>query len=347
MTDTFEVVCYAHPTPKGLASLTLMGLLFDRVHFPGVYIPRDLDLDVVGRELKRLEALPDAPDLDGLHMRACMRMALIRSHIDDFCIFTGDPKDVFGTVDEQTPALYEKLRLTIFGPDPPGFTPFYIPGHHKGFPGHHDGLGIPSALVYAANALIYAARNDLPIINEEPWLPVVEHGTSSDAQLEKALTAVAALEALRLVMPAVPIMRPESLREFRAVNADALKRFRFSMTRCSRELIAALRDGADENYVTDLAAKIADQDIRPTLEDLRTEYSRQGTSWYEDLANCGSAVASVASAYYAPTASAAAVVALLAISPLLVGMQKEKDRKAELRNKPLFYLLSIEKALKK
>jgi len=36
-----EAVYYPHVIPSGVESLTLMGLVFDRIHFPGVYIPKD------------------------------------------------------------------------------------------------------------------------------------------------------------------------------------------------------------------------------------------------------------------------------------------------------------------
>lgn len=347
MTDSFEVVYYSHPTPNGLPILTLMGLLFDRVHFPGVYIPRDFDPDLVSREIERLEALPGGVDLAGQHMIACMHLATIRDQIEDLCFFTGKSEDVFGTVDAQARHLSEKLAQTIFGPVRAGYIPTYIPGWHKQLPGSREGICLPAPLVYAANAVIYATGNELPMLSDEPSLPVIGMGSPSDAQLEKALTAIVALEALKLVLPSVPIMHPESLRHFRAANAGSLKRFRGGMLHCSRELMAALRQGEDERGIVHLAKKIVEQDIRPSLENLRSDCMRKGTPWYEDLMSVGSATATLAGAYYAASANETTAAVLLALTPFLVAVQKERDRKAELSCSPLFYLLTLEKSLKK
>lgn len=37
--DFFEVVYYSAPVPNSLAALTMLSFVFDRIHFPGVYVP--------------------------------------------------------------------------------------------------------------------------------------------------------------------------------------------------------------------------------------------------------------------------------------------------------------------
>ena len=57
---SLDVVNYALPIPRDAATLTALGLLFDRVIFPGVYIPiSDYDEEGYERELIRLR--PHAP----------------------------------------------------------------------------------------------------------------------------------------------------------------------------------------------------------------------------------------------------------------------------------------------
>ena len=55
---SLDFVNYALPIPRDAATLTALGLLFDRVIFPGVYIPTsDHDEEGYEKELVRLRAL--------------------------------------------------------------------------------------------------------------------------------------------------------------------------------------------------------------------------------------------------------------------------------------------------
>jgi hypothetical protein len=65
-----EGIYYSHVVPRGSAILTLMGLVFDKVHFPGAYFPSaGFDPQKVGEEIVRLEQLPrdfDTAELIGI-----------------------------------------------------------------------------------------------------------------------------------------------------------------------------------------------------------------------------------------------------------------------------------------
>lgn len=55
---SLEVVYYAGPIPSGPAALTLMGLVFDKIHFPNVYLPTEgYDIDEVKKEAQRIADL--------------------------------------------------------------------------------------------------------------------------------------------------------------------------------------------------------------------------------------------------------------------------------------------------
>lgn len=56
--DKLEVVYYSSPIPENLSYLTFLGLVFDHIHFPNVYIPTDgFDKDEVVAEINRLDNL--------------------------------------------------------------------------------------------------------------------------------------------------------------------------------------------------------------------------------------------------------------------------------------------------
>ena len=56
-----EAVYLSAPIPRNLAVLTAMGAIFDKVYFPGVYLPKEgFDLGELDKEIARLKALPNA-----------------------------------------------------------------------------------------------------------------------------------------------------------------------------------------------------------------------------------------------------------------------------------------------
>ena len=58
-TPSLEAVYYATPIPSGLVSLTMLGIVFDRLHFPDVWLPESgYDPEATAAEAKRIEALP-------------------------------------------------------------------------------------------------------------------------------------------------------------------------------------------------------------------------------------------------------------------------------------------------
>jgi hypothetical protein len=60
-TLSLEAVYFSAPIPHNLAVLTILGAVFDKIYFPGVFIPRS-DYDPVGvqKEIEQLEALEAA-----------------------------------------------------------------------------------------------------------------------------------------------------------------------------------------------------------------------------------------------------------------------------------------------
>jgi hypothetical protein len=58
-----EAVYLSAPIPRNLAVLTAMGAIFDKVYFPGVYLPKEgFDAGELDKEIARLKALPQDYD---------------------------------------------------------------------------------------------------------------------------------------------------------------------------------------------------------------------------------------------------------------------------------------------
>ena len=79
-----EAVYYSAPIPRDLATLTVLGTVFDKVYFPGVYLPKDgFDEAALDREIERLEALPDArTDYDTALLIGVLKMAKFARTLD-------------------------------------------------------------------------------------------------------------------------------------------------------------------------------------------------------------------------------------------------------------------------
>lgn len=54
-----DAIYYSAPIPRDTAVLTIMGAVFDKVYFPGVYMPKGgYDEKELQKEIDRLRALP-------------------------------------------------------------------------------------------------------------------------------------------------------------------------------------------------------------------------------------------------------------------------------------------------
>ena len=72
-----ETVYYSAPVPRDLPTLTVLGTVFDKVYFPGVWLPKiGYDLIEVQKEIERLDALPPGPST---HDRASSQIG--RAHV--------------------------------------------------------------------------------------------------------------------------------------------------------------------------------------------------------------------------------------------------------------------------
>jgi hypothetical protein len=125
------------------------------------------------------------------------------------------------------------LEEIIFGPRPENFIPMVQGNFIKGLPGD-DALEVqvnfPHWSSYCANALIYSMKNQIPLINDDPSLPVP--GVPGQAKNNaKLLATILTIESVKLALPKLKALTPEQLRDFRAETAEYVKPFRLAMLR--------------------------------------------------------------------------------------------------------------------
>jgi len=79
--DSLDAVYYSQQVPASAEALTLLAFIFDRIYFPGVYMP-DVELDEQGvrKEIQRI-AGRGIRSLEDYQMLECMDFALEFDHL--------------------------------------------------------------------------------------------------------------------------------------------------------------------------------------------------------------------------------------------------------------------------
>src|SRR3989304_5545011 len=133
-----ECVYHPQPYPRGERVLTLLALVFDKIHFPGTWLPKHVvDERAIWEEIRRIQsyyAQRDRISNDSILLLGLMAFVKKSQVLNSICIFTGRP-GYPGTLEEGTNELMMALEEMIYGPPPSGFTPTPSLGIAKGLPG--------------------------------------------------------------------------------------------------------------------------------------------------------------------------------------------------------------------
>lgn len=125
--DSFDAVYYSSPVPTSRSTLAVIALVFDRVHFPGVYIPQKVDLDATRAFLDRLKEDKTPQRAVRAEVLNCLICAVHRPHLEDFCVFGGEQGHA-GILEPGTNQLVKVFEEAIYGPPAPNFFPMYDMG---------------------------------------------------------------------------------------------------------------------------------------------------------------------------------------------------------------------------
>jgi len=346
MLETLEAVYYSQQVPSSPHSLTVLGLVFDRIYFPGVYIPSSgFDPEQTNAEIKRIQNSGRPLDLEGAQLLECMSFALHKKHVEDFCIFTATGKDTFGLIEKETPEIARELASMIYGPPPPGFTPTIDSGHAKLMPGSKsEAIRYPGWLYYPANALVFAAKKRLPLINDNASLPVPGLGGASPKDNAKLLATILTIESIKLTLPELPVLMPEELAEFRAETREAVKPFRRAILKLAKELNAEIHSDAKLADVQASARFLAETSVVPAMEDLRGAINSSGKPWHKRAVKL---VPALVGAFFGMPTSTVVAQALGAILGELYDWNDERREKEQRMKRGEFhFLLQMQEKLK-
>ena len=110
-----EAIYSSAPGPRGFASLTVLGLVFDKIYFPGVYLPKDgFNQAELNAEIERLLALPSPMDPGRAVLIGMLRLVEHAKTLDGFCDFTAPRENAFGSPSDIPAGMVENLYYSIF-----------------------------------------------------------------------------------------------------------------------------------------------------------------------------------------------------------------------------------------
>ena len=343
MEKTLDVVYYSQPVPSSWQTLATLALVFDRVHFPGVYMGTEsLDEGETALAVERLRfALSERMTVENAQLLNCMLVALHHKWLKDFCVFPGSFGGC-GTLEPGANDLMMKLEEIYFGPPPPGFHPTPSSGFAMGLPGAREaGINGPSWLCYPANAFLYAARRGLPCLNDDPRMPMLVPPSVSLKNNAPALSAVLALESVRLILPSLKPLAPPDIHELRERTREDVQPFRRAMLKLTKSVNDAIDADSSIEDVIGAARFVVQTEVEPQLNELRRIVHDPGRHLTERLVDLSGPMTILSAG--ASSLSDLLVKVLGAILPVLVAEgAAQRERARTIRNSGLQFLLKVE-----
>jgi hypothetical protein len=338
-----DAIYYSAPIPRNTAVLTIMGAVFDKVYFPGVYLPKGgYDEKELQKEIDRLKNLspsgPNTADLIGM-----LEFVKHTKTLEGFCVFTGDGDSAFQ--DHNIPGeMARDLFFAIHGPQRPGWEPMLHTSHHKGIPGSDEHVSWLGDYHYLANSVIESGKTGIPLLNDLPnHLPIPGLDPDTPHNDAKILSTILAIECTKLALPPMPLLRPEHLMEFRAENAKALKTFRRSMLQYAGDLNVKIKDVSPADFERTTKFFIQTE-IVPVMDALRASMSNPARPWYSRLTDHAKFFAELGASFFVVDQTTAIAKALANYAGVLgAELTAKGDQRANLRRSGLYYLLNLQR----
>jgi hypothetical protein len=342
-----EAVYFSAPIPRNFAVLTVLGAVFDKVYFPGVYLPKSgFDVAELDKEIERIEALPIAQHFDTRVLTGVMKLTKYARMLEGFCEFTADPDDPFGNKTRPPSALIKAVDEAIHGPPRPGLIPDYTTGHCKVIPGSEENILYPGIYDYLARAIVLSGETGVPLLNDFPEIPIPGVSDRVPTDNAKLLATIIAIECTKLVLPATPVLRPEDIMEFRSYNAPLLRAFRRSMLRYAADLNCKIKDVTSEEF--GIKTKFfVETEIVPAMDELNVLMNDPARPWHKRAISAIKIIPEIGGAFLAGGPTAALTKAITAYATqFFVELAAKGDKEEAIKRSGLTYLMRLRAASK-
>lgn len=343
---SLQAVYYPGPVPSGAASLTVMGIIFDRIHFPNVYIPRGgFDETALIEEIKRLESL-DQRTPDTVTLISAMKIALHADSLHNICVFTGEEGQIFGGDLAGAEPIVEALYEAIHGPPRENFTPVLDKGSHKSFPSDEQYVDYPGAFHYPANAILYSGKTGIPLVNDNPYIPIPAIPQEAAENNAALLSTILTMECVKLLLPEIRPLQPAELKNLRAELSEDLQGFRVSILKLAKELNSGLKQGAALDEVQDRAQFLVRTDVRPRLVELKDTLEAPARPWAARFCDGAMIIPQLACSLFTMPTHLAIAQALMNVAGILQGEDKAaRERNEAARRSGISYLLKLQEKI--
>ncbi len=337
-----EAVYYSAPVPRDLATLTVLGAVFDKVYFPGVYLPTGgFDQAQLDKGIARIIEVTRGKPTRDHNLVGILRFVRYAKTLKGFCVFTADRDNPF--CNDIPVRMVDDLYKGIHGPYPENWHPLFSNNCSTAMPGSsEEHVSYPGDYHYLAGALLHATNTGIPLLNDMPGLPVPMISDGADGDRAKQLSAMLAIECVKLALPELPLLRPEDLMEFRADTSDSLRAFRRSMLRYAGDLNGKLASVA----LQDIAAAtkfFVDTEIVPTLDELRAKINAPARPWYKRAIDFGRVLPKVVPSFF--TMNPATIIGSILTNyagQFFTELSAVGEKREALKKSGLYYLLQLQ-----
>ena len=341
-----EAVYYPYPIPRSNSSLTIMGLVFDKVYFPNVVMPPSgYNPNDVAKERNRIvTALNGRIDYDTAVLLSMLDFLGHVETLKGFCEFSGDENTFsYCGSNKELGGLAKEIEKLVYGPPPENFYPITTSVHSKGLPGGERSICYPSLTHYPAGSLIFSRQRSIPLITDEPRLPVPGTLTSPKENIN-LLASIMAIECFSVNLPHVRLMNPLQLMQFRNDNEAYLLQFRASLLRLASKLQSQIGEGISAAEVAAAAARLVETEVNPQLLELQAAVNRSNVNVWNIVTDAGKQIPNIAASFAVGATLGPVPGALSAVLGILGQMQSAREsKKKELEKHNFYYLLRATK----
>lgn len=195
--------------------------------------------------------------------------------------------------------------------------------------------------------MIYSVKKELPLINDNPTLPVPALGNVSLENNAKILSIILAIESVKMVLPRLGSLIPEEIMEFRYQTKEYVRPFRLAMFRLSKELNAMIKSDMNLDEVQKAANILVETTVYPELDELRKTIHDPAKPWYRRAVDLAKSAPELASNFISMPKHLAIAHLLAKVASALADLQDERrTRESEMIRSGLYYLLKVEKGIR-
>src|SRR3989344_100350 len=336
MNNRLRVVYYPSVVPFNPYTVTMLGVLFDEVIFPGVYLRTDVSSSEI---YARISLLLDirrrnkkvSYEEDVIPIRTLL-------FLRDYGVLLGEVFSVtgkagyMGMLEHGAQPVIMELEQKIFGPPPENFTPSPSLGYN--YPVGSSQINAPSLLAYPANAFLYSRGHGIPLMSDSTFFPFPEDAIEESKDKAGSIASYLLASSFSLILPRLRPLNAEEILDVKQNMSDDIMSFRSVMFSAVARYSILTQDSIPLDKLEKEVKFIAQTEINPVIERLRMSFEKPSKIAFKKFLDLASEAPELALGFQDPNAWPWAIVKILSsiskktkegIAEHQEQMKKEKD----------------------